>query len=872
MKTLITLAVLAAMIPGRMAALQINLTYDINGQANSIPASDAQGTLLMNLAQAAADHWENIIEDDHTLNVLVRYDNGIPVGLIGQWTGTVVANGRIVSGIMSIRGSTPWFYDPTPTDHSEFDMNQNLYRNASLQNSTNFTGAVPGVFEIGYTGAAALGAPPPAANNTDLLTVLLHELGHGLGMTTALPSCTAEIADGDYDVSPTLVNGNVLSVVFGTGAGAHTSGVQCLMNGATPPGRRRLPSAADVLAIATCPNPGWVDIDIPRREFLPGGTLEWTTGANWIGGQVPGFDDDAFCRYGMDVPGGVLLTLSGPGICRDLLMTGSTRVRTGANKLDAARNVTIEFDGTTPMPEIFVENGGELEAIDVTVNGGDLDLSGGLVDLSDDLILSADTLGLQGNVSGYGTVDVAGTLVNDGRITATDGGTLTFVSANAAPWDLDGAAGGGEVFATTGNLNFSSGAVADAFDGLLQITAPYSATFGESWTLGSGGEINLTGGSPQEAVLAGAQLQFNDGILRAAFRTRITAPVIFGTSSETLVFPDSSLRLDGAVTFSGGAHLVGGNSPVAFYGGGAISGGTFGLNVGSALEIRSTVTVTGGTFNGSGSIKTLSPGRLRLVHGTQVGVAVVNEGGIVEPGPGPAHVTVESFSQNIFGTLEVVISGSPGSGNYDRLIVEETASLAGKLKVTFNVPGALPGTTWQVLAADNIANGFNSFEITGVEPGQKLVAYKTATGVFLTLTSEFTYAAWAASKGLVPGNNDPSDDPDGDTVRNAFEALLGGHPLVANPNLETPQVIVNVGGTNYLALALDRDASVYITDLTFTASRSTNLSAWSNANVMLHSQTFDAQQGLETFLYRSLVPFGSVPQEFLRLQSQLVPP
>src|SRR6187551_1989062 len=93
MRIFITLAVLLAMIPGRLAALQINLTYDTNGQANSIPLNDPQGTQLMFLAQAAADHWEDIIEDAHTLNVIVRYDNGIPTNLIGQWTGTVQANG-----------------------------------------------------------------------------------------------------------------------------------------------------------------------------------------------------------------------------------------------------------------------------------------------------------------------------------------------------------------------------------------------------------------------------------------------------------------------------------------------------------------------------------------------------------------------------------------------------------------------------------------------------------------------------------------------------------------------------------------------------------------------------------------------------------
>jgi hypothetical protein len=853
-------------------ALQIDLTYATNGQANSVPGSDPDGTRLMALAQAAADHWEGIIEDVHTLDVTVRYDNGIPANLIGQWTGSVSAGGRVISGVLSIRGNTPWFYDSTPTDHSEYDMAQVLYRNASPNNATNFVGNVPGVLEIAYIGTAPPGSPAVIANNTDLLTVVLHELGHGLGMTTGLPECATEIADGDYDVATSQANGNAFSLLFGSGTGAHTFCQQCLMNGGIPAGLRRLPSASDVLALATCPNPGWSDLDIQRREFLPGGSQNWANAASWVGGQVPGFDDDAFCRFGVDVPGDILLTMSGPGICRDLLMSGSTRLRTGNHKLDAARNVTIEYDGNLPVPEIFVESGGELEAVDVTVNGGDLDLSGGYVDLSDDLILSENTLGLQGNLSGYGTVDVAGTLVNNGRITATDAGTLTFVSGNASPWNLDGTAEDGEVLATTGNLNFSSGAVTDDFDGLLQINAPYSATFGESWTLGSGGEINLSGGSPQEAVLAGALLQADDGIVRAAFRTRITAPVTFGAGVETLVFPDSSLRLDGAVTFSGGAHLIGANSPIALYGGGSISGGAFGLNAGSRLEVRSTVFVSGGSFAGTGELRVYGPGRLRLVHGASIGVGVVNEGGIVELGPGPAQVTVESFGQNIFGTTEVVISGMPGSGNYDVLTVTDTASLAGTLEVTFNVGGASPGDTWQIIAADNILNGFNSIQVAGVPPGQKLVAFQTATGLFLKLTTETTYAVWATSKGLVPPDNDPTDDPDGDKIVNAFEALLGGNPLVANPQLLPPPLILNVTGTNYLALALNREAAVTITDLKFLATRSTTLANWSTDLVTLHSQDFDADQCHEVFLYRSLVPFASLPQEFLRLEFVLIIP
>ncbi len=871
MKSTIALALLVIALPA--PALQINLTYDTNGQAGSVPAGDLTGARLLELAQAAAAYWEDIIEDAHTLNVIVRYDNSVTnsgANTIGLWNTGVESGGRWISGVISIRGTTAWYYDATPTDHSEYAMTQVLYRDASGGNATNFIGSVPGVLEIAYTGAVQPGAPPLAFSNTDLFSVLLHEFGHGLGMSVQLTTCAMELMDGDFDVSSTLVNGNVMSIRAAMATGAHTTCAQCLMNANIPTGLRRLPCAGDVLALSTSPNPGWSNLDIPRREFLPGGTTDWNTAVNWVGAKVPSTTDDAFCRYSIDVPGDILLGLSGAAFCRDLYLSGSTSLRTFANKLDVTRNVLIEYDGNDPAPEIFVETGGELEAVDVTVNGGDLDLSGGLVDLSDDLILGEDTLGLQGNVSGYGTVDVAGTLVNDGRITATDGNTLTFVSANASPWDLDGGAGNGEVLATTGNLDFSTGAVADAFDGLLQVYAPYYARFGASWTLGAGGVVNLVGGSPQQAVLSGAQIQAADGALNVAFRTRIDAPITFGASIETLVFPNSSLTLSSNAAFTGGAYLLGTNSDLTLSGGGSISGGTFGLNNDADLEIRSTVTLTGGAFSGSGSVRVFGGGRLRMVHNTQVGVAVVNEGGIVEPGPGPAHVTVDSFSQNIFGTLEMAIAGSPGSGNYDQLIVNETAAIAGTLSINFNVPGAQPCDTWQVIQAGGIANAFNQFLVAGVEPGMTLVKYETAAGVFLTLTEEKSFAAWAAGKNLAPPDNDPGDDPDADGLNNAAEALLGGNPLVASSNLLSPASLVSLSGTNYLALTLRRDAGVTVTNLQFSAKQSTNLVNWTTNDVVLHSQSFEACD--EVFVYRSIFPYATLPKEFLKLEVKVLTP
>lgn len=164
MKSTIALALLAIQLPA--LALQINLTYDTNGQVGSVPVVDHDGSRLLEVAQAAADYWEDIIEDAHTLNVIVRYDNSVTNSsptTIGLWNTGVESGGRWISGVISIRGTTAWYYDSTPTDHSEYNMTQVLYRDASGGNATNFIGGVPGVLEIAYTGAAQLNAPPLAS-------------------------------------------------------------------------------------------------------------------------------------------------------------------------------------------------------------------------------------------------------------------------------------------------------------------------------------------------------------------------------------------------------------------------------------------------------------------------------------------------------------------------------------------------------------------------------------------------------------------------------------------------------------------------------------------------------------------------------------
>lgn len=614
------------------AALTINLTYDTNGVAGSVPGTDSDGARLMALAQAAADYWEDIIRDAHTLDLTIRYENGLPPGLIGLWTIGTESGGRADTGTIGIRGLTTWFYDTTPAVHSEFAMTQTLFRNAGGAEAGNFTGTVPGTLEINFMGLANPGAPAAAQTGSDLYSVLLHEMGHALGMSVQLSTCATEVQDNDFDINPALANGNSFAVVMGGTTGAHTACTQCLMNPGIGTGRRRLPSATDVLALATCPNPGWSQIDLPRRDFLQGGTQDWNTAANWVGNRVPNSTDDAAVRHGLDVAGDPLVSLSGPASCRSLQLTGETRLRTLSNKLDVALTATLDYDGNLPAPEIFVESGGELEATDVTVNGGEIDMTGGLLDVADDLLLSDNTPGRLGILTGYGAVEVDGTLRNDGRIDGADGQTLTFNSPALAPWDLDGASGNGEVLALLGSLNFATGAMSDAFDGLLQIEDPWTVTFGDPWALGAGGLVKLNGGDGSLATLVGALFEAATGDIQVTGDARITAPLLWSGSLEFITAADAHLRLDGLTTITGGAYLLGANAVLECNNSTSISGGAFIIPGGAVLRLDATHTLSGGAFNGAGTL---------AFNGSQTTVdsAVTVNCGILDfDGPGGAKI------------------------------------------------------------------------------------------------------------------------------------------------------------------------------------------------------------------------------------------
>lgn len=617
--------VLGVAVPAR--AITINLTFD-SGASDS-PNFDSTGALLQPIMQAAADYWEDIIEDTWTIDIEYYYDN------LSDANGTLGLHNNLDGGPVAkpttarIRFDTTlngverlWYFDPTPTNHSEYDLQQTLYRDLNATNQSGganawFNGAPPDLLEVGYRGNSAAGAPAAAQNGFDILSTAIHEIGHAIGLTGNVTS--PETNDGDYDVNTAFVNGAVMAI--GDNTNHISPGVALMCAGCGATNLRRMPTATDVFAAAAAA--GWTTIDLPRQDFF-GGT-NWGTAGNWEGNQVPGAADWAYLRNG----GNIQLNINASAA--QLFVGEGTDLFTNANRLDIGGTATVEHDGVAVRPQIFVETGGELEANRLDLNGGELDMAGGLADINGILDMN-ETNGFTGRITGNGTVDVSSRLDNDGLI-SVDGGTLTFTSAAGSPWNLDGG-GDGIVNAISGDINFASGGLFDDFDGEMNVGVARNINFAEGWALGTGGVLTMGGGT----VVADRAEVSGDAVIRGDIlvdkRGELDGVLTFHTTANVdLPDPDDRLDLGTAtsdtITYNGGTFT--GNGTLVQDGDATVTAGnTVDIEVSNfdfdGDSISDTTILAGATMNITGSgitdehngVITINSGTLNVATGNTV--------------------------------------------------------------------------------------------------------------------------------------------------------------------------------------------------------------------------------------------------------------
>ena len=302
---------------------------------------------LTGLMGYARDYYEDIFEDFHQLHInywyedlgdnFLGFNNIVDTDIPGDPARRVIeANIRIDTQVGSGGALRNWFIDFTPGDDSEFNMQQTLWRDLNPSQRSDwyndFGNDIPDTFEVGYRGDAV--AAGPAEGAIDMLSVVLHEVGHSLGVPDLNPSAQN---DGDYDFNPSFVFGQSLAAESLAGDNWHLSNPLTLMDDSVGSGRRERPSHTDLYAMAS--GNDYFLLDVPRREYY-GGSF-WQTEGNWSGHRRPGSLDETYVRDGHDT------TLTAPTFAASLFVQEEASVTTGPHTLTvgiSAYNIWQNYD------------------------------------------------------------------------------------------------------------------------------------------------------------------------------------------------------------------------------------------------------------------------------------------------------------------------------------------------------------------------------------------------------------------------------------------------------------------------------------------------------------------------------------------------
>jgi hypothetical protein len=221
--------------PAKSDSLNVNTTQinapQININEKYLPSSITLQQLLSshnpNLQNTTVPTWTEFLQSPTPFNLKIEIQD-LPTGQLASGTITGYdTNGRPNSGTLTLDtdgNSLGWFIDSTPDDNTEFD--QTLTTTAFRAT----TGAASGKY--------------------DLLTTILHELGHLQGIISGNTAFDTHVQN--INGIPTFINGGITATL--TPDGSHLDSTLYpydLMNTSLKPGVRKLPSSLDLAILNT---------------------------------------------------------------------------------------------------------------------------------------------------------------------------------------------------------------------------------------------------------------------------------------------------------------------------------------------------------------------------------------------------------------------------------------------------------------------------------------------------------------------------------------------------------------------------------------------------------------------------------------------
>ena len=203
-------------------------------KAGAAPTRTIGDGNLIQIVNAAADAWEQVIKDEHTVTIQFGW-SPLPVGggvhYVRSQSGPP---NRVTEAIIYFdnNGSTLWFLDATPEEHSEYPTLVECY-----------TETHKGRVNSGRVLSGDIGS----SQALDLLTIAKHEIGHALGFSTWNHQWVSKNAfKGIPLTSPRPYSGFLIPI----DANGHLRLHGALMDPSLLPGQRKLISPIDVLAVA----------------------------------------------------------------------------------------------------------------------------------------------------------------------------------------------------------------------------------------------------------------------------------------------------------------------------------------------------------------------------------------------------------------------------------------------------------------------------------------------------------------------------------------------------------------------------------------------------------------------------------------------